>query len=220
MPITVERTLYQFAELSDAAKETARDWWRTCENQSGDSFWSECTISDAVEIAALMGIDINTRPVPLMGGGTRHDPCVYWSGFSSQGDGACFEATLGYRKGATAAVKAYAPKDRELHRIAAAWTQAQRHCGFKAIGKVKHSGRYYHEFCTSFEFEHSEKGWDYERLDAEAEAALIEPCRDLMKWIYRQLESEYEYQMSDEQIDEAMAANEYTFTEDGKREDA
>lgn len=40
-----------------------------------------------------------------------------------------------------------------------------------------------------------------------------------MDWIYRQLEKEYEYQNSDECIDENLMGNSYTFREDGTRED-
>lgn len=214
MPEVIQTTVYHFEELSDSAKEKARDWFR---EGDVDQFWSESVIEDLVAIAALMGIDIDTRPVQTMGGSTRQEPAVYWSGFASQGDGACFEARLSYRKGATAAVKAYAPKDKELHRIAAAWTNAQRPHGFKVIGTVKHSGHYSHEYCTRFEFEHSEKGFDYDKLDAAAEEALIEPVRDLMRWLYKGLEAEYDYQNSDEQVDENIRINEYTFTAEGER---
>jgi hypothetical protein len=37
-----------------------------------------------------------------------------------------------------------------------------------------------------------------------------------MRWIYRQLEREYEWLMSDEQVDESIRINEYEFTEEGK----
>ena len=37
-----------------------------------------------------------------------------------------------------------------------------------------------------------------------------------MKWIYRALEKEYEYQNADEQIGENIIANVYDFTEDGE----
>lgn len=210
----IETKVFEFDELSDKAKEKARAWYR---EGDWDQFWSESVIEDLVQIAALMGIDINTRTARTMGGKDIQEPCVYWSGFWSQGDGACFEARLSYRKGCTAAVKAYAPKDKKLHEIAAAWTKAQRPHGFNIIGTVKHSGHYSHEYCTTFEFEHKEKGWDYDKLDAAAEDALIEPVRDLMRWLYRQLESEYEYHNADEQVDDNIRANEYTFTEDGER---
>jgi hypothetical protein len=48
-----------------------------------------------------------------------------------------------------------------------------------------------------------------------AEDALIEALRDLARWLYRQLEREYEYQTSDAVVDEAIIANDYTFTETG-----
>jgi len=38
-----------------------------------------------------------------------------------------------------------------------------------------------------------------------------------MRWIYRQLEAEYTYRMSDEAIDEDIEANDYLFTVEGSR---
>ena len=88
---TVEVKAYYFDELSDSAKERARVWWRNA--STGDNFFAECVIDDAATIAALMGLDINTTRKNLVGGGTRYAPTVYWSGFWSQGDGACCEGT-------------------------------------------------------------------------------------------------------------------------------
>ena len=56
-----------------------------------------------------------------------------------------------------------------------------------------------------------------QEMTADAEDAVIEALRDLARWLYRQLELEYEYQTSDDQVDEAIRANEYTFTEAGRR---
>ncbi len=36
-------------------------------------------------------------------------------------------------------------------------------------------------------------------------------------WIYRQLESAYEWEHADEQVNENITCNEYTFTADGRR---
>ncbi len=58
---TTTRELYEYDELSDEAKEKARDKWREGEWESGDTYWSECTIEEAVEQAKLMGIEIDTR---------------------------------------------------------------------------------------------------------------------------------------------------------------
>jgi hypothetical protein len=45
---------------------------------------------------------------------------------------------------------------------------------------------------------------------------MIDQCmRDFADWIYKQLEAEHNYQMSDEQIDESIKCNEVEFSEDG-----
>ena len=54
-------------------------------------------------------------------------------------------------------------------------------------------------------------------MTADAEDTVAELLRDLARWLYRQLEREYEYQTSDAVTDEAILANEYTFTGDGRR---
>jgi hypothetical protein len=53
----------------------------------------------------------------------------------------------------------------------------------------------------------------------EDEDTLIELARDFMDWIYKQLEKEWDYQNSDEQVEESIRANEYEFLEDGVRDE-
>ncbi|MDE0377784.1 MAG: antitoxin of toxin-antitoxin stability system, partial [Rhodospirillales bacterium] len=50
-----------------------------------------------------------------------------------------------------------------------------------------------------------------------AEDTVIEALRDLARWLYRQLQSEYEHQTSDEAVDEIVQANAWTFTAEGNR---
>ena len=57
----------------------------------------------------------------------------------------------------------------------------------------------------------------YQDMTADAEEAVIEALRDLARWLYRQLEREYEYLRSDEAVDETITANQYTFTKTGRR---
>jgi len=54
-------------------------------------------------------------------------------------------------------------------------------------------------------------------MTADAEETVIEALRDLARWLYRQLEREYDYLSSDEAVDETIIANDYTFTEPGRR---
>ncbi len=54
-------------------------------------------------------------------------------------------------------------------------------------------------------------------MTADAEAAVCEALRDLAFWLYRQLENEHDWLISDSAVDEAILINEYTFTETGQR---
>jgi hypothetical protein len=97
MPEIIETTVYRLEELSDAAKDKARAWYR----QVGfDHDWFEFVYDDFERICSILGIDLKTVPVRLYGGGTRQKPCIWFSGFWSQGDGACFEGRYRHAKGA------------------------------------------------------------------------------------------------------------------------
>ena len=72
-------TLYKFDELpTEAAKEMARSWMRQCAGEDG--FYAECTLDDAKEALKALGYSVEN---------------IYYSGFSSQGDGACFTGNHG-----------------------------------------------------------------------------------------------------------------------------
>ncbi len=51
----------------------------------------------------------------------------------------------------------------------------------------------------------------------DAEEIVTEALRDLARWLYRQLEAEYDHLTSDAAIEEGIIANAYTFTEGGRR---
>ncbi len=205
---TISVTVYKFEDLSPEAKETARKWWRG----TLDSFWSDAVIEDAVTCAACLGIEVDAHPVKLMGGGTRQDPAVYWTGFYNQGDGACFEGTYRFRRGWRKALEGYAPKDSDLFRIGEELQDAQRRLKWTGVARVKHTGRYCHYNSVSIDVES-----DAASGQEDACTQIVEALRDFCKWIYGQLEKEYEYQMSDECVDENLNANEYNFTADGER---
>ncbi len=212
MPSVIETTVYGFEELSDAAKDAARAWYR----EGGfDYDWYDAVYEDFQRIAKIVGLDLKTRSVRLMDGGTRHDPRIWFTGFWSQGDGACFETKYSYRKGASIRIRDYAPQDVELHRIADALGAIQRRNFYQLCAEATHRGRYYHEYSMAISVTRgSPTGQD---MTGDAEVSVIEALRDLARWLYRQLEREYGYLSSDEVVDEAIAANGYTFTEAGRR---
>ena len=146
MPEVIETTVYRLNELSDAAKDKARAWYR----EGGfDYDWYDAVYEDFQRIAEILGLNLKTRTVRLMGGGTRQEPCIWHLGFWSQGDGACFESWYSYRKHAPRLIREHAPQDTELHRIADALQAVQRRNFYQLCADASHRGHYYHEYCMA-----------------------------------------------------------------------
>lgn len=213
MSRTVKIEVYQYSELSSSAKERARQWWIGCMEPSD---YAEYVIEDAGRIAELMGIEFKQRPFKTVGGSTRYEPCVWWSGFWSQGDGASFEGRYRPKDGSFERVKEYAPQDEKLHGIAQAFDEAFKLGGEQMRCSISTRGNYSHSGTMQFEFDGADDTITQEAFSA-AENLIVNACRNFADWIYRQIEKEYEYRCSEEVIAEAMESNEYTFLESGKR---
>ena len=212
MPRIVETIVYPIEELPETAKESARAWYREA---CLDHEWYDFVFEDFETICQILGIALRTSPVKLMGGGTREKPHVFFAGFSSQGDGASFEGQYSHARGAAKGIRAHAPQDTELHRIADALQEAQRRNFFQLHTTIRQRRNYCHEYGMAIEIERDSPTWQ-PPTDG-AEDTVIEALRDLARWLYRQLRSEYEHQTSDAVVDEAIAINELTFTTEGRR---
>lgn len=210
MPEVIETTVYTFGELDGRARERARDWYRQLSIQDD---WYDFVFEDFERVCTIIGVELLTKSVRLMGGGTRSKPCIWFSGFSSQGDGACFEGTYRYRRGAARSIRAYAPTDKQLAEIADQLQSIQRKNLYALEARLTHRGRYYHEHSMEISVERSSDR--DQQPTADAEEAVAEALRDLARWLYRQLEQEYDYQMSNEVVDEGIIVNGYMFTEAG-----
>lgn len=203
MPIEVTHTLYTFDELSDRAKNRAREWYR---QGALDYDWWDSVYDDAAECGRILGIDIRQKPVRLMSGATRYDPSIWFSGFSHQGQGSAFDGSYQYAKGSVKAIKAHAPQDTELHAIAEKLYVAQRRSGFKISAVIKAQRDTWLETETDGPWQHDAK-------------AVQEAMDDFNHWIFCRLRDEYEYLLSDESVDDSIRANEYTFDGAGNRDD-
>jgi len=186
----LETKVYKFDELSDDAKDNAREWKRTCFNQDAD--WHEFAIEDAKECITLLGFAVTD---------------VLYTGFWSQGDGACFTGHW-YAENVcpVAKMRAHAPKDAVLLRLSRDLNALARK-DKEAFATLTHRDRYCNENTIEFSVDC--------RRDDTADT-LKELGREAMQWIYRQLEAEYEYHTADAQLDDAIRANEYEFTESGR----
>lgn len=198
-------SIYTYDELSDQAKAKARDWYRG-DDGGLDYEWFDSVYEDAARIFKILGIDANMN---------GKNPCIWFNGFWSQGDGACFEGTYSYAKGSARAIKRYAPEDEELHRIGRELMEVQKRHGYKITARLTSMDRRYsHDRTIAIDVDWPDESYVSQSADAELVRDLM---RSLMRWIYRTLEAEHDYLTSDEHVEETIRANEYEFTADGAR---
>lgn len=198
-------TLYEFAELSDDAKDRARDWWR---NQALEYGWWECVFEEVKIYAAILGIEIDR---------------IYFRGFSSQGDGACFVGQYAYKPGWRKALRDQIGGDdlAELEAIGDALQDVQRRAFYRLTASTQQSGHYLHSGCMDVNVDASDTPnvryslFDDSRFRDASYEGIRDELRRFADWIYARLEQEYEFLSSDEQVDANLIANEYEFTEEG-----
>lgn len=195
MPVTIVRevTLYQYAELSDRAKDRAREWW----------------------FSGPFGVDLSYSLEPiaaaahLLGFHTEEKEFHYSIG--DRGDYFAFTGTYSYRKGAVKAIRAKFGGDdgKELSDIAKRLQNLQRAHFYQCYGTVSATRSGNTE--TSLD---CDGYYNTTRADDEDFRDIVHA---FCEWARALLKQEYEYQTSEEYIADLMEANEYTFDEEGRR---
>jgi hypothetical protein len=198
MPETIEKTIFAYSELSESAKQKARAWW--LEGYEGDADW---IMGEVKEAAEMLGISLEER---------GKYTAVYWQAGHCQSDGASFSGSYGYRKGALSDIRAQYPKDETLQQIAKDLQEAQRRAFWALTASITSRRN------TSISVDVSDGRTRYGDTTPELEAAVSEAMRDFSQWIYRLAITTHDFQTSDENIAESMAANEYRFDEHGRIE--
>lgn len=198
MSETIEKTIFAYSELSESAKERARDWW--FESYDVDADW---IIGEVKQAAEMLGISLEKR---------GKDFSVFWRAGHCQSDGASFAGSYSYAKGALPKIRAEYPKDETLQQIAADLQEAQRRA-FWALSATVTSRR-----DTSISVDVSDGRTRYGDTTPELEAAVSEAMRDFQQWIYRLAIDTHDGETSEEAIADHMAANEYRFDEHGRIE--
>jgi hypothetical protein len=163
--------------------------------------WWDCTYADFKEDMKDVGIEVWR---------------MYFSGFWSQGDGACFAGSL--RDTLTYLDHHHQGQYPMIRKLLEA--------GGEVYVRCEHRGRYYHQNCTEFwvdsdslpgmlpqptEF-HAQiaEQWQRQLEDelSDLEEDSIEQWRSYMQDLYRRLENEYDYLTSDEAVWDTIEANE------------
>jgi len=181
-------TLYSLHELPTEARQRVLDRYRYM--NVDDQWWYQLTVENWKAKLESMGYE---------------DPRILFSGFYSQGDGACFEARINLevwlgQSGLTGKYRrlrdAYSTSDVEL--------------------TLRHSGCYYHEYSTLLESHYSGSDDRVTRELSDVESLITEERVRLAKEIYRELERAYDAQTDNEAVAETLNANEFEFFKNGR----
>ena len=194
----IETKAYKFNELDDSAKEKAREWWR---EKGLDYEWWDSVYDDYHEKITSAGFGVGK---------------MYFSGFWSQGDGAMFE----YDSLNDKLLRDFADT-LNLTPMRKQWLVTQGYIS----GSGRQSGHYHHEKSCShnvtiesnFQSSDAETFADWIcEFQMDFEEFIEEKYVDLASDLYKSLEKEYDWLMSDEHVDETIGINHYEFTKEGE----
>jgi hypothetical protein len=177
-----------FGELAPAAQQKVVE--REQYINVDDAFWYEPIIEEWSEELHRRGFE---------------QAKILFTGFGSQGDGACFTATVNIEQ----FLHALGLADRFPQVIEAAQ---------QALVEVmiRHSYRYY--FATSTDVRIQYDGdQDLDDALARLQRVIEDERKTLGNAIYKELDEEFYYQISDEIVQDTLVANEYTYLSDGRR---
>jgi RNAse (barnase) inhibitor barstar len=213
---TVKVKVFEYSELNKDAQEKARQWY--LDGNSNDDFWCDFIKEDFHSFLTKAGFN-------------HIESC--FTGFCSQGDGACFEF-----KGLDIKTFLTIPKDgisgdytNEYFDILKSWKLSNK----ELLRNIKrfHDVLYCKSERNSYGYHYAHSKTRYasvvfgpysqrtfkraEKFTNEFQEALTELMRSLADCYYKNLDSQWDYINSEESIKESIEANEYTFTKNGER---
>jgi len=228
---TITVQLFEFKELQKKIQEKILEKHRNVNVDYNE--WYDCTYENWKEKLKEMGFE---------------NPVISFSGFWSQGDGACFDCTeFGLEKLATKLE--YNPVEAELLKIMEPEICIESYDNHYCHAKTRHVNVQWRSCCWTIarkiakanpnelplfisdempeedrelletRLKHPKAGVsDPDDLQKKFEEALEELRIDLCQDIYKTLETEYDFLISDEAVQETIEANEWEFTASGRKE--
>lgn len=171
---TVKINTYTFNELSPEIQGKVLEKNRYINTDS--DFWHESTLEHWKEKLKVQGFD---------------EPKILFSGFGSQGDGACFTCSnIDFEKVLNGKYKTV-----------------------DVLSSISHNGRYYYAKSTEVQVNTGDTVTNEEHQQIESD---IEAERERIgNEIYKDLEKDWDYYTSDEAIKETFEANDSEFLKDG-----
>lgn len=188
---TINVELFTISELSEQARQKAIE-----KERSHYDVDLTFTVEYIEEILTFLGFE---------------SPKIAYSGFCSQGDGLSFTCdNWQYKKGMLDKVKE-CTQDINILNVAKQLQVMAKNTGYKLQFSVNRTSHFYsHENTVQIE-NNSDYEWpiDYREL-------LTTLKNSLCHTFYRMLESDYDYQLTDEYITESLLSNSVMFLSSGK----
>jgi hypothetical protein len=197
----------KYEDLSPDAQECARDWWTECEQQEWDG--SDC-YDELKEVLEAFGFDLATHNVRLTNGKNKTEPDFEWQISYSQGDGFAFH---GWWRAEDMTKLPELLVDRPTDTVLA-----------RAAADIMVVFLRYPNARVCFDEQRrigeawADNGGGFNDDDALPDAdarAVMEVAHDLARWCYEYLRADLEWRLGEENVVEAITANEYEFDEDG-----
>lgn len=207
---------FKFEELTDPAKEKARQWYAA----NTDNYWAEHIVESAKKEGLKRGFSIED---------------ILWRGFSSQGDGASWTGRVDMFKFIDHHLKPDNPDFtrytmmREM--MVEGWLDHSLNIDMRSFHYTHSGGMVTDGFagyapdvddCVMHEgiLEGASVQQLFDSINVDdllgrATEWVLDEAKRYADDIYKQLEKEYDYEISDEHIQETAAINEWRFDEDG-----
>ncbi len=218
MPVLLQTSAYSLNELPKNVQTRVLEKYRALPVHED---WFQSTYEWADQAAQILGIAINRKRI------SKHfvdtTPAIYFTGFASQGDGACFEghfSSPGDSAQITRNIARFSPSDVDLLNIAKRiqhlllctddqLTATLTHCG------GSHTYPMMIDVGAELTFETDDTITAISAPNS-IETELRDVLHHFMNWIYRQLEQEFEHLTSDNQVFKAINCGGFLFTEFGE----
>ena len=180
-----------YKDLSDSAKKCAYKNFQEYHSGEGFDFQVESILEDCRDLVETKGI---------------YEPVFGYSGFHSQGDGACFTGNINLKEFLEAHILIREAHP-ELYIAIIPFDGKEPACRYYDINLTNPSNgsRYSHEYTVhlgTWAFDglggSSSSNKYYENLFVDAERDIEEQCRAYMRQLYRTLEEAYTYSTSKE----------------------
>ena len=205
--------MYTIDELPQAGKAKARDWYRA---ERMHDEWYNNVFEDFEQICPLLGIELKRKSEDLSDRAQIKRSQIFFRGFASQGDGASFSARYRYAANAAKAVHAHAPRETRLHEVADTLQELQKRNFYQLKANVQQGGgSYVHEYTMEIQVER-----DSDRAQEPTEDAhkvVTEAMREVARWLYDTLRTDYDARTADEEVDEVLQECGWTFTKSGSQ---